>query len=154
MYPGMRQIFLNWKEEEKKYLQILNCKKLSEHVGFKKIIFGLIFASYWTWKKWKFLVKFGKVLQGMAQSVAHQAEVAVSRVRHSAILLYILTVSFHKFIYIDILEFIEKAKCKVMLIVNNSAIIRYLYNKFYKGEYIKQYQLSKSFETLNIYCNY
>ena len=58
------------------------------------------------------------------------------------------------FIYIDILEFIEKAKCKVMLIVNNSAIIRYLYNKFYKGEYIKQYQLSKSFETLNIYCNY
>ena len=57
----------------------------------------------------KKMKNFSKIWQGpttgMAQSVAHQAEVAVSRVRHSAILLYILslTVSFHKFIYIDIL---------------------------------------------------
>jgi site-specific DNA-adenine methylase len=56
--------------------------------------------------------------------------------------------------YIDILRFLETAKCKVMLIVNSNAIIKYLFNRFYKGEYSRLYQLSKTRETLNIYCNY
>ena len=88
MYPGMRQIFLNWKEEEKKYLQILNCKKLSEHVGFKKIIFGLIFASYWTWKKMK---NFCKIWQGPTRdgsiggSSSWGGSVTGSTFRHTAV---------------------------------------------------------------------
>ena len=58
----------------------------------------------------KKMKNFSKIWQGpttgMAQSVAHQAEVAVSRVRCSAILLYTVfycNVSYHKFLYIDIL---------------------------------------------------
>jgi hypothetical protein len=57
-------------------------------------------------------------------------------------------------IYVDILKFLETAKCKVMLIVNNNAIIRYLFDRFYKGEYTKTYQLTNNREVLNIYCNY
>ena len=57
-------------------------------------------------------------------------------------------------IYIDILQFIIIAKCKVMLIINNSEIIKYLFKDYYKGCYNKTYDLSKNKEVLNIYTNY
>jgi hypothetical protein len=57
-------------------------------------------------------------------------------------------------IYIDILQFMIGAKCKVMLIVNNSEIIKYLFNDYYKGCYNKIYSLSKNKTVLNIYTNY
>ena len=57
-------------------------------------------------------------------------------------------------IYIDILQFMIGAKCKVMLIVNNSEIIKYLYKDYYKDCYNKTYGLSRNKAVLNIYTNY
>jgi hypothetical protein len=57
-------------------------------------------------------------------------------------------------IYIDILQFMIGAKCKVMLIVNNSEIIKYLFKDYYKDCYNKRYGLSGNKEILNIYTNY
>jgi len=57
-------------------------------------------------------------------------------------------------VYIDILQFMIIAKCKVMLIINNSEIIKYLFKDYYKGCYNKTYELSKNKEMLNIYTNY
>jgi 16S rRNA G966 N2-methylase RsmD len=57
-------------------------------------------------------------------------------------------------IYIDILHFMNEAKCKVMLIINSSEIIKYLFKDYYKGCYNKLYTLSQSKQILNIYTNY
>ena len=57
-------------------------------------------------------------------------------------------------IYIDIFEFMKSCKCKVMLIVNKSKLIHYMYKEFYKNEYNKIYGGSKNKEILMIYCNY
>ena len=48
----------------------------------------------------------------------------------------------------------NEAKCKVMLIINSSEIIKYLFKDYYKGCYNKLYTLSQSKEILNIYTNY
>lgn len=45
--------------------------------------------------------------------------------------------------YIDILEWMEKTKCKFILIINKNAITYHLYKKWFKLEYIKQYNLTK-----------
>jgi len=57
-------------------------------------------------------------------------------------------------VYIDILHFMNEAKCKVMLIINSSEIIKYLFKDYYKGCYNKLYTLSQSKQILNIYTNY
>lgn len=57
-------------------------------------------------------------------------------------------------IYIDIFEFMKSCKCKVMLVVNKSKLIHYIYKEFYKNEYNKTYSGSKNKEILMIYCNY
>jgi len=57
-------------------------------------------------------------------------------------------------IYIDIYEFMKVAKCKIMLIVNKSKIIEYIFKDYYKDKYNKTYQGCKNNEDLNIYCNY
>jgi len=57
-------------------------------------------------------------------------------------------------IYIDIYEFMKVAKCKIMLIVNKSKIIEYIFKDYYKDKYNKTYGTSKNNEDLNIYCNY
>lgn len=46
-------------------------------------------------------------------------------------------------IYINIKNFIETCKCKVLLIINKNKINEYLFKNFIKGEYIKIYQLTK-----------
>jgi hypothetical protein len=57
-------------------------------------------------------------------------------------------------IYIEIYEFMKVAKCKIMLIVNKSKIIEYIFKDYYKDKYNKTYQSCKNNEDLNIYCNY
>ncbi len=56
--------------------------------------------------------------------------------------------------YINVLEFLKVAKCKVMAIINKTAITSYLYKDFIKGEYNKIYQASKNIATHLIICNY
>ena len=45
-------------------------------------------------------------------------------------------------IFIDILKFIETAKCKVMLIINKNGITSYIYRDYIKGEYAKMYSMT------------
>lgn len=56
--------------------------------------------------------------------------------------------------YIDILEFLKSAKCKVMLIINKNALIEYLYKDYIKGEYTKQYDMSRRIVQHLIITNY
>lgn len=56
--------------------------------------------------------------------------------------------------FIDILEFLKTAKCKIMLIINKNSITEFLYKDFIKGEYDKRYDLSKRITKHLIICNY
>lgn len=47
-------------------------------------------------------------------------------------------------IYINIKNFIETCKCKILLIINKNKIIEYLFKNYIKGEYVKIYQLWKN----------
>jgi site-specific DNA-adenine methylase len=44
--------------------------------------------------------------------------------------------------FIDILDFIKNAKCKVMLIINKNSITEYIYKGYIKGEYDKYYDIT------------
>lgn len=44
--------------------------------------------------------------------------------------------------FIDILEFLKVAKCRVMLIINKNSLTCYIYKDFIKGEYDKRYDLT------------
>lgn len=57
-------------------------------------------------------------------------------------------------IMIDILEFLKVCKCKVLFIINNLAIIRYLFKDFIKDNYEKIYQISKKKSNHLIIANY
>lgn len=57
-------------------------------------------------------------------------------------------------ILIDILEFIKRCKCYVMLIINKLNIIEYLFKDFIKDSYNKTYQMSKKKMKHLIICNY
>lgn len=57
-------------------------------------------------------------------------------------------------IYIDILNFLKCAKCRVMLIINKNSIIEYIYKDFIKGEYGKYYDFSGRHTTHLIVTNY
>lgn len=56
--------------------------------------------------------------------------------------------------FIEILEYFKKAKCKVMMIINENAITKYIYKDYYKESYLKQYSLSNKYEQLMILTNY
>jgi len=56
--------------------------------------------------------------------------------------------------YIDIKEFIETAKCKVLFICNSNELIRYLFKDYVRGEYDKIYQLTKKKSIHVIISNY
>lgn len=56
--------------------------------------------------------------------------------------------------YIDILNYFKKSKCKIMMIVNKSEIMKYLFNDYYKDEYSVMYSISKNKEKLMILTNY
>jgi|GEM_PF-6592662 len=58
--------------------------------------------------------------------------------------------------YIKLMKYIKdpKTKCKVMIILNENAIINYLYDGFIKGTYTKTYQLSKNKTSHVIITNY
>ena len=56
--------------------------------------------------------------------------------------------------FIDIMNFMSTAKCKVMLIINKNAINEYIFEDFIIGSYDKIYSLSKRQDTLLICTNY
>lgn len=55
---------------------------------------------------------------------------------------------------IYILEFIKKAKCKILLIINDLKILRYIFKDYVKGDYLKTYQIGKKQNRHLIICNY
>lgn len=57
-------------------------------------------------------------------------------------------------IIIDILNFMKTCKCKVMLVINQLYLIKWIFNDFYKLEYQRTYQLSKNKNIHGVYCNY
>lgn len=57
-------------------------------------------------------------------------------------------------IILDILDYFKKAKCKIMLIINNLEITRRLFEKYYKMDYEKIYQISKKKSNHLVLCNY
>lgn len=57
-------------------------------------------------------------------------------------------------LFIDIKIFLEKAKCKAMLIINKNAITEYIYKNFIVGEYDKLYQATKKRTVHYILTNY
>lgn len=56
--------------------------------------------------------------------------------------------------YIDILNYFKTSKCKIMMIVNRSEIMKYLFNDYYKDDYKITYSISKNKERLMILTNY
>ena len=56
--------------------------------------------------------------------------------------------------YIDILDLLNCAKCKVLLIINSNAITNYIYSKYIKGTYNKIYQFTKKKAVHLIITNY
>lgn len=57
-------------------------------------------------------------------------------------------------IVLDILEFMQTCKCKVMLIINELDILSHLFKDYIKGRYNRVYQLSKKKTVHLIICNY
>ena len=53
-----------------------------------------------------------------------------------------------------IYEFMLTCKCKVLLIINDLEIIRYIFKNFVKGGYNKIYQIGKKRSRHLIICNY
>jgi len=45
-------------------------------------------------------------------------------------------------VYLDILEFLKVAKCKILFIINKNALTSYIFKGFIKGEYDKKYDAS------------
>lgn len=45
-------------------------------------------------------------------------------------------------IFIDILELLKNAKCKIVFIINSNAITKYIYHDFIKCEYDKRYDIT------------
>lgn len=57
-------------------------------------------------------------------------------------------------IYIDILDFLKVAKCRVLLIINKLAIIELIFKDYVKGEYDKTYAATKKKTKHLIIANY
>ena len=57
-------------------------------------------------------------------------------------------------IFIDIIDLLKVAKCKVMVVINKNCLNNYLFKDFIKGEYEKKYSMTKKIETLLILGNY
>jgi site-specific DNA-adenine methylase len=57
-------------------------------------------------------------------------------------------------IFIDILEFLKTCKCRVVMIINDNSINRYLYKDFIKFSYPKKYGLSRLITNHLVIANY
>lgn len=58
------------------------------------------------------------------------------------------------FMYVYLSEFIKKCKCKIMIVINDNAILRYLFKDYIKTTYNKIYQISKKKDKLMVITNY
>ena len=56
--------------------------------------------------------------------------------------------------YVVIKKYLETAKCKVMLVINSNAIIKYLFKDFIKLEYNKTYSTTKNKTKHLVITNY
>lgn len=56
--------------------------------------------------------------------------------------------------YIQLREYIEVAKCKIMIVINSNAIIKYIFQGYIKQEYNKQYSQTKKNTNHLIITNY
>lgn len=56
--------------------------------------------------------------------------------------------------YVYLSKYIKDCKCKIMIIINDNAILRHLFTGYVKCTYQKTYQLSKKKDTLMIITNY
>lgn len=57
-------------------------------------------------------------------------------------------------IYIDSLELLKNAKCKILMVINKNAITEYLFKEFIKDEYEKIYQHYKKHQNHYIISNF
>ena len=57
-------------------------------------------------------------------------------------------------VFVDIVDFFNSAKCKIMLIINKNAITSRLYEKYIVDEYDKIYQMTKKKTKHLVICNY
>lgn len=58
------------------------------------------------------------------------------------------------FMYVYLAEFLKKCKCKIMIVINDNAILRYLFKDYIKTTYNKIYQISKKKDKLMVITNY
>ena len=57
-------------------------------------------------------------------------------------------------IIVNIYKFMKTCKCKVLMVVNSLDIVKYMFRKFIKGEYIKTYGIYKKNSKHIIISNY
>ncbi|MFM7989608.1 MAG: DNA adenine methylase, partial [Candidatus Fonsibacter sp.] len=57
-------------------------------------------------------------------------------------------------ILVDIYEYFQTCKCKVMLIINKLSLLDYLFKGYIKGEYLRIYQMGKTRSNHLIITNY
>ena len=58
------------------------------------------------------------------------------------------------FMYVYLSDFIKHCKCKIMIIINDNALLRYLFEGYVKDTYDKTYQIAKKKDRLMIITNY
>ena len=58
------------------------------------------------------------------------------------------------YIYVYLSKFIKICKCRIMIVINDNAILRYLFDGYIKATYDKLYSISKKKDTLMIITNY
>jgi 16S rRNA G966 N2-methylase RsmD len=58
------------------------------------------------------------------------------------------------YIYLEILNYFKNSKCKIMMILNKSEIMKHLFKDYYKDEYGVMYGMSKNKEKLMVLTNY
>jgi len=57
-------------------------------------------------------------------------------------------------IFVDLVKYIKSCKCKVMIILNDNALVRYLFDGYIKSSYDKIYQFSKRKAVHLVITNY
>ena len=58
------------------------------------------------------------------------------------------------YIYVCLINTLKTAKAKIMLIINDNALNRYIFNNYIKGSYIRIYQITKRKNNHLIITNY
>ena len=57
-------------------------------------------------------------------------------------------------IFVYLSQYIKNCKCKIMIVINDNALLRFLFDGYIKKTYNKIYQLVKNKDTLMVITNY